>query len=163
MDATDVGNLPECQNCGARLPRPAADGTRTCEYCEAVYQPPSPPKPPPQMAAPPNLGGWSSTSSTTSTSRMTADTTYVRSRKTKPSGCGWVAFLMFAIIAASVGIPAYFAIRENGGFGALLRDQPAGPVAMLPNDAAAPPTTIFAITQKRGTSPAAYNVARLNL
>src|SRR5262245_59998621 len=101
----------ECENCGARLPAPRLDGSRKCEYCEAIHHPPAAPEPPPQMAAPSNLGGWSAVNVTVTTG-SSPSSTYVRPSQSS-SGCGKGIFVLAVIILAAVGIPLYFAFRSG--------------------------------------------------
>ncbi|MBI2704833.1 MAG: PQQ-binding-like beta-propeller repeat protein, partial [Actinobacteria bacterium] len=146
MDATQIRNLIECPNCGGKLPPAAADGSRTCDYCETVFAPPPNPHVPPPMSVPPNLGGWSA-GAATSSSPAAGQPTYVAPVSAK--GCGVGALIITLFLITGIAIPLFFVLR-GANFSTVFADKPDGRVAVLPSTSG--PASIFTFIRRAGTS-----------
>lgn len=102
----------ECDNCGALLPKPDADGHRTCQYCGATYTAPTP-----TATAPPQVNIVLGSTTFPDVSDFQPINPEAAKRA---AGCGMgVVIFIILITVASVGIPLYFAFKDSSSFGDL--------------------------------------------
>lgn len=136
------GSLHECDNCGAALPPPDANGTRTCEFCKAVYTRPAPAaSAPPQVNLVINAPGFTTTP--TATSFPSGDFEPINESSTK-KGCGCLPVLLVLLVIAGIaGVPLYLGVK-NGTI--KLPNHPTYRLGVatlrLPGEPSAPPAVV---------------------
>jgi outer membrane protein assembly factor BamB len=158
---TDTSGLHECDNCGAQLPAPDANGTRTCTFCHAVYTAPAPAAvaPPPQVNLIINAPGLMGDSDTT----LATPEFHPVNEPSKKRGCGClVPLIVIALIGGGVAFGLHSAgidinpFKPSYTFGNQLILLPAGSsTAPTTTEAGAPPTTAATSTTAAaaGTGP----------
>lgn len=116
--AAPVPNSYECQNCGAKLPAPSAEGTQTCLYCQAVYHVQREAANPQGFtivfgsgatqfgSAPPSFGSYATPSTQALDAMVNAG---VKTAK-------WslmIGLIVTFVIIAAVAVPLYFAFKDG--------------------------------------------------
>lgn len=101
----------ECDNCGAKLPPPDESGTRTCQFCKAVYTAPAP-----TNTAPPQVNLVISAPGFTAPSAAYAAPEF--NPVNAPSGrsgcgCGLLGWIIFLVVVGSIAVPVYLAYKAG--------------------------------------------------
>ncbi len=151
----------ECQNCGAKLPPPTAEGTQICQYCQAVYHVQREASQPQGFTivfgnqpmtfgnVPPVMGSFPGPSSEAIDAMLNAG---VKTAK-------WSLFLglfITVVVIAAVGIPLWLAFKDglpgfttsSGGLGGVSGsngvnlDPTVGVSAILPGEPTAAPNVL---------------------
>lgn len=110
------------------------------------------------MQAPPDLGSWSSVDGAAVHSVSTSATTI--HTKNAGRGCGVAMLIVFLVIAGSIAIPVYLAVK-GGKLSSVFADKPDGRAVV------APPSlnggkTVFTLTSRPGSGSTRYTMVRLD-
>ncbi len=104
----EQGERYECDHCGARLPAPTSEGTRTCSYCGSVYTTK-------QDAQAP--GGYTFVVQSPPTIDISqfynSDAIVSATKSTAKWGC-FSSVLITVLVLAAVAVPLYFGFKDSG-------------------------------------------------
>lgn len=108
----------ECQNCGAKLPPPTAEGTQICNYCQAVYHVERAASSPQGFTivfgsgatgfgnVPPAMGSFPQPSAQAIDAMMNAG---IKTAKWSL----WIGLIITIIVIASVAVPLYLVFKDG--------------------------------------------------
>jgi len=159
----------ECEECGAKLPAPDAEGNRTCRYCGTVKAAPPVQQPQVNVIVTPGITFPRTTVPTIPSSSSEGVSTGAK------AGCGLFTVFIVLIIVASVGVPLYFGLKAadvsfpglgstgSGSSSSAGYRVEGDSVLALPGEPAAPVEVVtYTSRYDRGSSKNVHELVRVN-